>query len=233
MRRTRLLGVIVAALSMTMLLGAMEEDPDRGCGGGLDNRAGEPGVDVGGVAGADWKITYGDTVEVKVKKGGAVVATEKIVWAAGGTFKVDGQVVDLRKMCQRSDVACPEEVFPKTVRMTQPGSKLHLLYVTFNPVGPLKDYKEALLLGNVDSDHDYSIALGVGAAAAGTCGLLGTSYATGHIWGGKVPPYEGDRLDGNIVTTYAGGCALIGAGGAAGAGLTVEIKMPLKGERVK
>lgn len=231
MFKTRLMGVMVVALSMTLLLGAMEEDPDRGCGGGLDNRAGEPGVDVGGIAGADWKISYGDKVEVKVKKGGVVVATENIVWATGGTFKLDGEVVDLRKMCDRGDIACPEQIFPGTVRMTQPGADLHFLYVTFNPVGPLKELKKTTLLGNVDSDHDFSIALGIGAAAAGTCGLLATSYATGHIGGGKVAPFKGDVLNGNIVTTYSGGCALLGIKAGAGAGLQVEVKMPISGVR--
>ena len=232
MRNNRLYVGLLAVLSLTLLLGAAPDDEQQGCGGGLDNRPGEKGIDVGGPGGADWEMTYGDQVQVRVLKGGVAVATKNFAWATGGKFDVDGETVDLRKFCDRGDIACPEEVFPKKVRMTQPGANLHLLYVTFNPTGPLKDIKEATLLGNVDSDFDFSIFLGVGAAGAGSCGLLSTSYATGKITGTPAVPPKGTNFGGKIVTTYTGGCALLGTAAGAGAGLQVELTIPISGVRL-
>lgn len=230
MRKNRFYLGVLAVLAMTLLLGA--KTGDEGCGGGLDNRPGEKGIDVGGLSGAMWQVTYQDKMEVKVKKGAAIIATHNFAAATGGTFKVDGVDVDLTKFCGRDDVACPHELFPQQVKMTQPGYNLHFLYVTFNPVGPLKSLTEKTLVGNVDSDHDFSIALGIGAAAAGVCGLIGVSYATGHIQGNNDDPPIGTDLSGHIVTEYAGGCALLGAAGGAGAGLTVQVKVPFSAVRM-
>ena len=227
MTRFRLFTILLSVTSLVFLLGANE----GGCGAGLDNRAGEPGIDVGGIHGAEWDMQYMDTMEVRIKNAGGVVATHNISIAAGGSFKLDGTPVDLGKLCERGDIACPDEVFPKRVTMRQPGNNQHLLYVTFNPEGPLKDIQEKTLIGNVDSDQDFSIALGVGGAAAGICGLLSVSYATGHIDADGDPPV-GTTLKGDIVTAYSGGCLLAGSQGAAAAGLTVELRIPFSGKRL-
>ena len=221
---------IFCLVAVGLLTGATTEK--QGCGAGLDNREGEPGIDVGGVAGADWKVTYSDKMEVIVKNAGAAAATYNFAWAAGGTFDVDGVAIDLNDWCARDDVVCPFDVFPGQVRMTQPGSQLHLLYVDYTAKGPLAELKEVRLLGNVDSDDDFSIALGIGAAAAGTCGLLGVSYATGHINGDGGDPPKGHSLSGDIVTAYSGGCVLLGNSGAVGAGLTVEFRIPFTATRL-
>jgi hypothetical protein len=226
-RRARMLTGVLALGSLMLLCGAEK----GGCGEGLDNRPGEPGIDVGGAEGAPWTITYSDVVTVKVKNAAGAVVTKTVSLAAGGVFDVEGVEVNLTDLCAREDVACPSEVFPKEVMMTQPGSKLHLLYVTYNPVGPLKELQEVTLLGNVDSDFDFSIALGIGAAAGGVCGLLGVSYATGHIASDGGDPPVGNHLEGEIVTAYSGGCVLIGTAGTAAAGVTVEIRIPFYGDR--
>jgi hypothetical protein len=220
----------LAVVALVCLMGATDER--QGCGDGLDNRKGEPGVDVGGRAGAQWDVSYTDEVEVIIKDGAAIVASHNVSLASGGTFDLDGATIDWRTLCARDDVACPEDVFPATVMMKQPGSKLHLLYVDFNPVGPLAEVDEATLLGNVDSDFDFSIALGIGAAGAGPCGLLSVSYATGSIEHDGDDPPTGNALSGEIVTAYAGGCLLLGAnGGGAGAGLTAELRLPFTASR--
>lgn len=227
MSLSRFKWVPLIVVSLLFLQGANK----GGCGDGLDNRAGEPGVDVGGAAGAEWDLTYSGSMEVVVKNGAALVATEQILRAVGGTFDVDGITVDLQQLCQRSDVACPDEVFPPRVTMTQPGNELHLLKVEFNKEGPLGELAETTLVGNVDSDFDFSIALGIGAAAAPPCGLLSVSYATGAIEHDGDDPPRGSSLAGEIVTAYTGGCLVSGDGGAVGGGLTVELRLPFTGTR--
>lgn len=223
------LRLAAASLSMLLLMGAAA--PKQGCGQGLDNRAGEPGINVGGSSGAMWQLSYQDQVEVIVKRGGVVVATQYASAAAGGEIDIDGIKVDLAALCAREDVACPHEVFPRQVRMTQPGAQLHLLYVEYNKTGPLAEVADQTLLGNVDSDFDFSIALGIGGALAGPCGLLSVSYATGNISGAGDPPI-GQSLAGDIVTAYHGACVVSGVNGAAAAGLTVELRVPFTGTRM-
>lgn len=228
MTKRHMLYTVVAIAGLLMLQGAGE----GGCGEGLDNREGEPGVDVGGAQGADWEVHYEDQLSFKVKKAGAVVTDKSFTTGAGGVIEIDGEQVDISQLCARQDVACPHEVFPKQVNMRQPGSDLHLMWVTFNPEGPLADVKKATLAGNVDSDFDFSIFLGIKAAAVGTCGLLGLSYATGHIDHDGGDPPRGTRLSGRIVTEYSGGCLLLGSGGNAGAGIQVEISSPFSATRL-
>lgn len=226
MWKLRVMAVTLSLAAMGLLQGAAK----GGCGG---NEPGIPGIDVGGPTGADWKVTYGDTMHIVVKKAGAVVATHDLSRIAGGSFDVDGVTLNLSDICKRSDVACPEEVFPDTVRMTQPGAQRHLLYVNFNKEGPLGGLKETTLLGNVDSNQDFKIELGIKAALLGTCGLLGVSYANGHIEADSNDPEKGvDLAHSHIVTAYSGGCILLGQGGGAGAGITVEFKIPFSAQRL-
>ena len=220
---------LAALTALVMLTGASGEK--AGCGAGLDNRAGEPGINVGGPIGATWDLTYSKTLEVIIKSGGAVVATHDLAVGTGATFDLDGIKIDLDAYCARPDVVCPYDVFPSQVRMTQPGSQLHLLYVQYEPKGPLAELKDVTLLGNVDSDDDFSIALGIGAAAAGPCGLLSVSYATGQIKASALDPERGTSLTGDIVTAYAGGCLVGNSSGGAAAGLTVELRVPFDGVR--
>lgn len=220
-------------LGWAVLLASTMGATEGGCGQGLQNRPGEPGLEVGGVAGATWQVRYGDQIEVTVKgAAGQVVARRNILWASGGSFEVGGTVVDLRALCARGDVVCPLDVLPTQVRMTQPGADRHYLRVTFNRKGPFANLTETTLLGNVDSDNDYSIFLGAGAAGNGLCGLLGVSYATGRITPDPLVPSRGSALTGDIVTGYSGGCVVGNPNGAAVAGITVELRQPLSALRL-
>jgi hypothetical protein len=229
MAKARWSTILIALFSLFLLMG---NTAPVGCGGGLNNRAGEPAIDVGGMGGADWLMRYGDLLEVRIKNAAGVVATHTVSLSAGGTFEAAGVTVDIAALCARPEVACPGEVFPETVRMTQPGSEGHLLYVTYNHAGPFQDLQQTTLVGNVDSDQDFSVALGIGAAGAGTCGLLGVSYATGHFETQGTEPPIGIDLEGTIVTAYSGGCILTGPQGAAAAGLTVELRLPFSANRL-
>ncbi len=228
MWKTKAIVVTLSLAAMGLLQGAAR----GGCGG---NEAGVPGIDVGGTAGAEWKITYSDNMKVIVKKAGAVAGTYDLSVATGGIFKIDGVEIDINKdVCQRSEIACPSEVFPGVVHMVQPGNMLHQLHVDFAKEGPLGKLTETRLLGNVDSALGFRIELGIKAAAVGACGLLGYSFADGMIR--EEPgsdPLKGVAIeDGWITTSYAGGCILAGQSGAAGAGLEVEIKIPFTGKRL-
>ncbi len=219
--------MIVGTIALCFFMGA--DKP--GCGQGLNNRKGESGIDVGGAAGATWDVGYSDTVEVVLKNAGGVISTQTVSLAGGGTIEMEGIPVDLAAFCAREDVACPQEIFPKVVTMTQPGSELHLLYITYNKVGPMVNVEQQTLLGNVDSDFDFSIALGVGGALIGPCGLLSVSYATGSITSANTNPPRGVKLTGDIVTAYHGGCLVSGSKGTAAAGLTVELRIPFWADR--
>ena len=222
----KLLFVFSLMFAMLPLTGAK-----GGCGGGLDNRKGEPGINVGGVLGALWSVNYSDTVTVRIKDAAGAIVTKKYALGTGGPLRIGDTDVDLSQLCARDDVACPHEIFPGVVRMTQPGNDQHLLYVAFNKVGPFKELKQGTLLGNVDSDNDFSIALGIGAAANGTCGLLGVSYATGHIDASLADPDKGVKMKGDIIAAYAGGCAIAGKQGAAAAGVTFELIVSFEATR--
>ncbi len=68
MNRYKLITVVLSVTSVVFLMGAAP--PEGGCGAGLDNRQGEPGIDVGGKAGADWSMNYSDQLEVRIKNAG-------------------------------------------------------------------------------------------------------------------------------------------------------------------
>lgn len=220
--------MILAVISFALLSGF----EGGGCGDGLQNRPGEPAIDVGGVQGAEWKLKYSDIIQVTVKNAAGVVANYNLSRAAGGTFSLAGEVVDLREVCDRGEVTCPDEIFPGVVKMTQPGMEGHLLYVDY--AMPNQDGKPVsrTLLGNVDSDRDISIALGVGLGGGGACGLLSVSYFNGHVNDNGGDPPIGATLQGDIVTAYSGTCLLAGKGGLAAGALTVEIRIPAFGDRL-
>lgn len=225
--RKRFLPVVALALVMSTL-GANE----GGCGTGLNNIPGEPGLDVGGVPGATWQMTYSDQISVTVKGAAGVIAQKTLSMGSGGTFVVGGVTIDLKALCARGDIACPSDVLPATVRMNQPGADRHYLQVSFNRKGPLAVLSEAVLGGNVDSTRAFAVFLGVGAAASGNCGLLGVSYANGQLVPDLLLSTRAVALNGQIITGYTGGCVVGSANAAAAAGLTVEFRQPISGLRL-
>ncbi len=227
MKRFRVPLALLAILSFIMLSGF----EGGGCGEGLNNRVGEPGINVGGLHGADWNLTIGDVMNVRVKNASGVVADYTINRVTGGSFSLEGETVDLRAMCERGEIVCPDEMFPSKVRMSQPGLEMHLLYVSYAHPGPDGKSAKHTLIGNVDSDWDMSVALGAGITGGGPCAMLSYSYFGGHIEATGDNPPMGTGLAGDIVTSYSGACLLGGTKGAAAGGLTVELRMPVSGHR--
>jgi len=228
MKKLHYIMMILAVVSFGLLTGF----EGGGCGDGLQNRPGEPGINVGGGEGAEWKLKYSDIVQVTVKNATGVVASYNLSRAAGGSFDLDGKAVDLREMCNRGEITCPDEIFPGVVKMTQPGVDRHLLYVDYAMPNKDGDPVKRTLVGNVDSDWDMSIALGVGLGGGGACGLLSVSYFNGHVHDDGGDPAMGISLSGDIVTAYSGACLLAGKGGLAAGALSVEIRIPTFADRL-
>jgi hypothetical protein len=215
--------MLFVCLSSFVLGGAAET---KGC----INRPGEPGLELGGSTGAVWLLDVGDRLTVTVRSGGATVRQHDLIWGAGARFDLDGVSVDLDALCARPDVACPQEVFPGTITMTQPGSDRHLVNLSYNPEGPLASVDEATLLGNLDSDGNLRVFLGVGAAATGSCGLLSVSYATGRVTSDRSLPERGVAIQGEIIVGMAAGCV---SGASAATGLTLELRLAYSATRQK
>ena len=116
MRKLRTPLALLAVLSFVFLSGF----EGGGCGEAFDNRPGEPAVDVGGLHGADWTLSYVDKMSVRVTNASGVVANHALSRVAGGSFSLEGETVDLREMCARGEIVCPDEIFPGLVRMSQP-----------------------------------------------------------------------------------------------------------------
>ncbi len=191
----------------------------------------DPGVDVGGTAGARWNISYGSTLNVRVS-GPAGEISRQTMQPDNGTFTLGTTTLNIRDVCARSDLACPQDVFPGQVTVTQPGYDMHLLFIDHGLKGPLSAVGNDRLLGNVDSSHEVAIALGVGPAGQGSCGLLGVSYATGQIQLDPNVPIRGLGLTGGRVTTSYSAPCLMGSKDPTGvANLTVEFDLPMSATR--
>lgn len=216
-----------SALVLLSLLGLT-----TGCfPGSGPNLPGEKGLEVGGPAGATWRVTFKDPITVKVKGSAGVVSSADLPMASG-SFKVGEATIQLPSLCSRNDVVCPQDVFPLDVTLVQPGEDLHMLKVTVNPKGPLALLPQPTLLGNVDSLDGFSVILGVDLAGAGTCGMLGISLAKGRIMADPKDYTRGIGLNGTILVSYAGACVVIGnTMGATGAGLTVDLEVPFTAAR--
>jgi hypothetical protein len=83
-----------------------------GCGG---INSTDPAPDVEG----KWGISYGNTIEIDVKLGGAVY--HKSLPSTGGAFQVvhGGRTLDFNLDCSRPEVICPHEVWPSEVSIDQ------------------------------------------------------------------------------------------------------------------
>jgi hypothetical protein len=221
---------LIAAVLVPLL--ALAAGCDPGGGQGLMNEPGVPGLDVGGLTGATWRVTFQDPIRVTVK-GAAGTVSAADLQMGGGQFKVGEATIELKGLCGRQDFVCPQHVFPLEVTMTQSDELLHMLRVTVNPRGPLRLLPQPALLGNVDSRHAFAVLLGAGVAGMGNCGLLGLSTARGTITPDPKDPKRGVALSGKVLVSYTGACVVLGnTVGATGAGLDVDLEVPFSAARL-
>lgn len=198
----------------------------------------DPGVDVGGKQGAWWMVSNDDTMTVMIR-GAAGEISRSSVRTTSGSFTLGSVSIDVEQLCARMDIVCPKDVFPPEIMLTQPQNDHHILFATYSRKGPLAAVSDSTLLGSMaragtDMGLSFAIALGVGSAGQGACGLLGVSYATGKLRKGPLPedPQRegGVAMQGTLVTSYTAGCI---AGAQAGVeGLSVELQMGFRAERM-
>lgn len=204
-----------------------------GCGPqGLNNVPIVPGLELGGAAGAKWRITFKDPVKITVTGAAGTVSAADLSMNSG-SFKVEQATIQLPALCSRSDFVCPQNVFPLEVTVTQPDPMLHMLRVGINPKGPLALLPEPTLIGNVDSLDGFALLLGVTATGVGPCGLLGASTAHGTILQDPRDRSRGYLINGTVDVAYGAGCVVLGNNvGATGAGLTVKLSAPFQADRL-
>lgn len=102
---------VLALCSLPFLMGA--NNGGGGCGGSFNSTT--PAPDVAGT----WGITYGSTMEIDVKVGGATY--HQSLAPGGGTFSFVHQGVpfSFNVDCARPEVVCPSEVWPSQVAIDQ------------------------------------------------------------------------------------------------------------------
>lgn len=196
-----------------------------------------PGVDVGGEQGALWEVSYGDTMTVMVRGATGEMYRHSVRMTDGARFTIGSVSVDVNELCGRKDIVCPQHVFPAQIILTQPQNDRHILFTTYSRKGPLAAVNDPTLLGSMasmDSRLSFAIALGVGSAGQGACGLLGASYATGNLVKGPLPEDPqiegGVSMDGTLLTSYTAGCV---AGAQAGLdGLSIALQMKFSARRM-
>lgn len=96
-----------------------------GCGGAAFSTTDAPAVT------GNWNITYDDKLGVEVTIGGKVYKQD--LGAAGGKFTInhDGKPIEFNLDCNRPEVVCPSEAWPKQVKIEQRSAEYdHQMVVT-------------------------------------------------------------------------------------------------------
>lgn len=195
------LAVVALAAAFPVLGGARGD----GCGGTVNSRS--PAPDVNGV----WSIQYDDTFDVEITLGGAV--HHHTIGSRGGavTIEHDGRPLTFDLDCERPEVVCPSEVWPRTVTLSQRNAEFpHRMFATLpfqtcegrlvEPApadcGPdtlnadCQDVcdgdvtvKNAERFGVIDeAGRSFELLLGAGVASNGiNCALLGASVARADL----------------------------------------------------
>ena len=156
-----------------------------------------------------WDITYDDTLDVRIKIGGAVY--EETIGIAGGAVTIDhnGHPFTFELRCELPEVVCPSEAWPARVKIEQRDEEhLHQMTVTLPsqqcngevvPHGACGDGTpnpectdvcegeietvESERAGVIGADGStFRLYLGAGAASNGVnCLLLGVSLADAEL----------------------------------------------------
>jgi hypothetical protein len=211
---------------------------EGGSGGGAD-------IDLGGVKGATWKLTYGDQLLVTLRQGGQVASTS-VKRATGGMVHLLGNTVDLTTFCWRTDAVCPSQVLTGKTSVVQPSNLDGRFVIGFARRGPLAGVQLAGLVGKLES---WDLTIPLGGAANGKsdpCTLVmgstilataSPSSSTTVDAGAKGGTADGGAratsLKGRVTLGFKGTCFLLGAGsGAVDSSATIELSSGFSGLRL-
>ena len=170
----------------------------------------------------NYAITHGDNLSVTISAGGVISNGEG---PHGGVITAGDHTLELSKLCELPGVHCPSEAFWDDVAINQP------FFDTTEPHNPwllqvvnVSDDKGVYAMergGIVGEDGKMVLVLGLGGVAAGTCGLVGGSIATGEFEKDALDQATG-KITGEVVVVYAGGCLFPGEEALAGASITLK-----------
>lgn len=161
-------------------------------------------LDVGGPAGAAWRVSADRTLTVRLRAEGQVASTT--IEAEAGSVTLLGRTISIANFCWRTDAICPHQVLLDSTVTQQPFGDGRIL-VSFNKRGPLAELFDRNALEGLLTGRDVAVPLAVGYAVEGTCGLLASSgvLATARS---TVDGQSGlaDRLEGRVTVSFTGGC---------------------------
>lgn len=190
------------------------------CGGG-----GDP-TNVPDVGGA-WSLTFADDLAFEVDIGGTIYNPT----LAGGSDQItvthDGMPVSFNVDCARDLIACPSELLPPVVTLTQARANPRSVSLSVTEsscrggeivegmcTGTLVE-QTSTREGSISEDgRSFTIVLGGGAAVAGSCALLTISLAEGDFTtsgsaaGGDLRAES--IMNGTLSTAFGGGCLVVG-----------------------
>ncbi len=181
----------------------------------------------------NYDIAHDDAITVEVVIGGV---TETYEGTQGGIIDLGDAQLDLSKACAYENVHCPSEAFWQQVAIDQP---LMDLETNDNPwllrIVNLTTGQDSYAMergGVVGEKGKYSILLGLGATAVGSCGLLAASVADGTFALDARGEPTGEIVDGRVITAYSGACLLPGLQtGDVLAGATIKLSTRYTGTR--
>lgn len=241
MTSRRLLPILAATLVSPLLMAPS-------CGGGADT------TDVPDVGGT-WSISFQDDLSVEVDFGGQVYDPTLAAGATSVTVTHDGMPVSYSVDCARDLVVCPSELLPATVTLVQPRTDPRSLELQVTESecrggtvdggacvgGTLVEHtttRQGVISGDGGS---FTIVLGGGAVATGSCALLTLSLAEGDfVVSGAPGMTRADGITGGQLTTaFGGSCLLVGTAGldpaveTAAAGASVALRSSFTATRIR
>lgn len=217
---TRISHVAIAALSLTLLLGAdCPLKVGTGEGGGAAGGGGgsSEAVDIGGSNGAVWKVETGDKLLVTLVTADGRSESAQVEVGRGDVTLL-GRTIAVADLCWRPEIACPQHVLAEATAIRQDGGAVQL---TYNPRGPLAMLGGDALAGQL-AGKELLVPLGIGGASSGICGLLATSAIGGTAFSAGADGLA-NAMSGRVAVTYSGTCVALGGSAAMGADDMLQI----------